>query len=116
MIPSGSPVDGTINTLLPLLEPGDILIDGGNSNFRDSQRRYKELQEHEIHFIDCGTSGGIWGLAEGYCMMLGGDEEPFRHIEPVLQSLAPNKYGYRLVGPSGSGHFSKMVQTASNTA
>lgn len=109
MIPSGAAVDGTINTLVPLLEPGDILIDGGNSNFRDSQRRYRLLQENGIHYLDCGTSGGIWGLKEGYCMMLGGEEEPFQHIEPVLKSLAPNDDGYRLVGSSGAGHFSKMI-------
>jgi len=109
MIPSGPPVDGTINTLIPLLEPGDIIVDGGNSNFRDSQRRYKELQPHGIHFLDCGTSGGIWGREEGYCLMLGGEEEPFHHLEPLLLSLAPNRDGYRLVGPSGAGHFSKMV-------
>ncbi|HEY3266825.1 MAG TPA: decarboxylating 6-phosphogluconate dehydrogenase [Armatimonadota bacterium] len=109
MVPSGPPVDGAIHTLLPLLSEGDILIDGGNSNFRDSQRRYETLKEHGIHFLDCGTSGGIWGLSEGYCMMLGGDEEAFRVVEPLLKSLAPNADGYRLVGPSGAGHFSKMI-------
>jgi len=109
MIPSGPAVDGTIGTLMPLLEPGDILVDGGNSNFRDSQRRYEELKKAGIQYLDCGTSGGIWGLKEGYCLMLGGEEEPFRHLEPLLKTLAPNKYGYRLVGPSGAGHFSKMV-------
>lgn len=109
MIPSGPPVDGTINTLIPLLRPGDLIVDGGNSNFRDSQRRYKMLKEHGIHFLDCGTSGGIWGLEEGYCMMLGGEQDPFHHLEPVLLTLAPNKDGYALVGPSGAGHFSKMV-------
>lgn len=109
MIPDGPPVDGTINTLIPLLSAGDIIVDGGNSNFRDSQRRYKTLQEHGIHYLDCGTSGGIWGREEGYCLMLGGEEEAFRHVEPALLSLAPNKEGYRLVGPSGAGHFSKMV-------
>lgn len=109
MIPSGTIVDDTVSRLTPLLASGDIIVDGGNSNFRDSQARARTLAEHGIRFLDCGTSGGIWGLKEGYCMMIGGDEEAFRHIEPVLKTLAPNDKGYRYVGASGAGHFSKMV-------
>ena len=109
MIPSGTIVDDTISQLVPLLSSGDIIVDGGNSNFRESQARAKRLAEHGILFLDCGTSGGIWGLTEGYCMMVGGDEAAFRHIEPLLKSLAPNEKGYRYVGASGAGHFSKMV-------
>lgn len=109
MVPNGPPVDGAIATLRPLLQSGDILVDGGNSNYRDSQRRNEMLAGDGIHYLDCGTSGGIWGLKEGYCMMLGGAEDPFHTVEPVLKSLAPNDDGYRLVGPSGAGHFTKMV-------
>jgi 6-phosphogluconate dehydrogenase len=109
MVPSGHIVDDTIDQLIPLLASGDIIVDGGNSNFRDSKARAKRLAEHGISYLDCGTSGGIWGLKEGYCMMVGGDEAAFRNIEPLLKTLAPNEKGYRYVGPSGAGHFSKMV-------
>jgi 6-phosphogluconate dehydrogenase len=108
MVPAGMPVEQTIMALLPDLAPGDILIDGGNSNYKDSMRRAAQLGERGIHFLDIGTSGGIWGLTEGYCLMVGGDAEAFHHIEPILATLAPED-GYAHVGPSGAGHFAKMV-------
>ncbi len=110
MVPSGDPTEKVISELGLLLKAGDIIIDGGNSNYKDSMRRAKNLAEKEISFVDVGTSGGIWGLAEGYSMMVGGSEEAVSAIRPVLESLAPapNK-GWGHVGPSGSGHFSKMV-------
>jgi len=108
MIPSGPPVDATLDTLVPLLSPGDIVVDGGNSNWRDSQRRGKSLAERRIAFVDCGTSGGVWGLENGYCMMLGGEADALRRLAPALDTLAPPE-GWLHVGPSGAGHFSKMV-------
>ncbi len=110
MVPSGDPTEKVISELGLLLKAGDIIIDGDNSNYKDSMRRAKNLAEKEISFVDVGTSGGIWGLAEGYSMMVGGSEEAVSAIRPVLESLAPapNK-GWGHVGPSGSGHFSKMV-------
>ncbi len=108
MVPAGPPVEQTIAALLPYLAPGDILIDGGNSNYKDSMRRAAQLATHGIHFLDVGTSGGIWGLTEGYCLMVGGVTEAFRHVEPILATLAPPG-GYAHVGPSGAGHFVKMV-------
>jgi 6-phosphogluconate dehydrogenase len=91
-----------------LLEPGDSIVDGGNSNFRDSQRRYKEARKQKISFVDVGVSGGIWGLREGFCLMAGGDKATVRRLEPILKALAPED-GYAHVGPSGAGHFVKMV-------
>ena len=88
--------------------PGDTIVDGGNSNFRDSQRRYGDAAAAGIHFVDVGVSGGIWGLKEGYCLMAGGEDEPVSRLEPVFHSLAPTD-GYAHVGPSGAGHFVKMV-------
>jgi 6-phosphogluconate dehydrogenase len=108
MVPAGKPTEDTIRTLGSLLSEGDILIDGGNSNFRDSMRRARQLEENGISFLDAGTSGGIWGLEIGYCMMIGGDEAAFRKAEPIFETLAP-KDGYARVGPSGAGHFVKMV-------
>jgi 6-phosphogluconate dehydrogenase len=108
MIPAGDPTEHAFHTLLPLLEDGDTVIDGGNSNFRDSQRRAAEASAKGVFFLDAGVSGGVWGLTEGYCLMVGGEEEGFRIIEPALQSLAPEG-GYAHVGPSGAGHFVKMV-------
>jgi|SRR5579859_61297 len=108
MVPAGQPVDDLIAELVPLLAPGDILIDGGNSNFRDSKRRAAELKAKGFEFLDIGTSGGIWGLQVGYCMMIGGSDEAFAHVEPLLKTLAPEA-GYMHTGPSGAGHFTKMV-------
>ncbi len=108
MVPAGEPVTQTIEALLPHLSQGDIIIDGGNSYYKDSLRRAKEVAEKGIHFLDAGTSGGIWGLKVGYCLMVGGEDEAFRRVEPAFRTLAPED-GYAHVGPSGAGHFSKMV-------
>ena len=109
MIPAGDPTEHAFQNLLELLEDGDTIVDGGNSNFRDSQRRYAEAKKKGIRFLDAGVSGGIWGLKEGYCIMVGGDADAFADIEPAIKTLAPNDDGYALVGPSGAGHFVKMV-------
>lgn len=108
MVPSGAITDKTIDQLAGILGPGDIVIDGGNSYFRDSLRHGEQLSAKGIRFLDIGTSGGVWGLEEGYCLMAGGPREAFDHVEPILATLAP-KDGYAYVGPSGAGHFSKMV-------
>jgi 6-phosphogluconate dehydrogenase len=108
MIPAGDPTEKAFQTLLPLLEDGDVLVDGGNSNFRDSMRRAEQAAAKGVVFLDAGVSGGIWGLEEGYCVMVGGDEAGFQVIEPALAALAPEG-GYAHVGPSGAGHFVKMV-------
>jgi 6-phosphogluconate dehydrogenase len=108
MVPAGKITEDTFQSLLGLAEPGDAVVDGGNSNFRDSQRRHEAAATKGIHFVDVGVSGGIWGLKEGYCLMAGGEEEPVRRLEPVFLSLAPTD-GYAHVGPSGAGHFVKMV-------
>jgi 6-phosphogluconate dehydrogenase len=110
MVPAGDVVDKTIAALLPLLSPGDTLIDGGNSNYKDSQRRAIMLAEKNIGYIDCGTSGGVWGLAEGYSLMIGGDKTAVENCRPLFETLAPAKdRGWGHVGPSGAGHFSKMI-------
>ena len=110
MVPQGKPVDETIAKLEPLLKQGDILIDGGNSNYKDSQRHYKEVTTKGLQFVDVGTSGGVWGLKEGYSMMIGGDEEPVAYLRPIFEALAPAKdKGWGHVGPAGAGHFVKMV-------
>jgi 6-phosphogluconate dehydrogenase len=110
MVPQGDPVDQTIAKLEPLLNPGDILIDGGNSNYKDSIRRHREVTAKGFHFVDVGTSGGVWGLKEGYSMMIGGDKEPVEFLRPIFEALAPGKEkGWGHVGPAGSGHFVKMV-------
>ncbi len=108
MIPAGDPTEQTVQELTELLQKGDLIIDGGNSNFRDSIRRGGELEKKGLQFMDAGTSGGIWGLKIGYCLMVGGSDEAFRHIEPALKTLAPED-GYAHVGPVGAGHFTKMV-------
>lgn len=109
MIPAGAPVEATITTLLPTLTVGDILIDGGNSNYHDTQRRAASLAERGIHLVDAGTSGGIWGLTEGYCLMVGAPSaEVFAQIEPIFATLA-TAGGYAHVGPTGAGHFTKMI-------
>jgi 6-phosphogluconate dehydrogenase len=108
MIPAGEPTEMAFRTLLPLLEDGDILVDGGNSNFRDSMRRAEEAKAKGVCLVDAGVSGGIWGLREGYCIMAGGEDSAFETLEPVLATLAPEN-GYAHVGPPGAGHFVKMV-------
>lgn len=113
MVPSGDPVDETIAKLEPLMEKGDTFIDGGNSNYKDSQRRAKALEAKGFHFVDCGTSGGVWGLKEGYCMMIGGPQEVVDYLRPIFETLAPAKdQGWGRVGPAGAGHFVKMVHNA----
>jgi 6-phosphogluconate dehydrogenase len=110
MVPSGDPVESTLDALAGRLTAGDIVVDGGNSNYKDTVRRAAKLKERGIHFVDVGTSGGIWGLREGYCMMVGGDREPVEKLKALLQTLAPAPdRGWSHVGPSGSGHFVKMV-------
>ena len=110
MVPAGEATETTINALAECMSPGDTVIDGGNSNYKDSMRRAGALATLGISFLDAGTSGGVWGLAEGYSLMVGGDEEAYRRLEPVFQSLAPAPdRGYGRVGPAGSGHFVKMV-------
>ncbi|MEE8347675.1 MAG: decarboxylating 6-phosphogluconate dehydrogenase [Dehalococcoidia bacterium] len=108
MVPSGDPTEKTIQELAGLVQKGDLIIDGGNSNFRDSMRRSAELEKQGLLFMDAGTSGGIWGLKIGYCLMVGGSDEAFRRVEPALKTLAPEN-GYAHVGPAGAGHFTKMV-------
>ena len=110
MVPSGEPTESTVNNLAAELSQGDVVIDGGNSNYKDSIRRASVLSQEGINFLDVGTSGGIWGLKEGYCFMVGGDMEAFRRMEPIFQTLSPSaQQGYGYVGPSGAGHFVKMV-------
>jgi len=108
MVPSGDPVTETIEAMAPLLDRGDTVIDGGNSRYHDSVARAAVLREQGINFLDVGTSGGIWGLENGYCLMIGGEKEVFRRMEPVFQTLAAEE-GYAYMGPSGSGHYVKMV-------
>jgi 6-phosphogluconate dehydrogenase len=108
MIPAGKITEDTFQELLRIADAGDTIVDGGNSNFRDSQRRYREAQAKGLHFVDAGVSGGIWGLRVGFCMMVGGDDEPVGRLEPVFTSLAPED-GYAHCGASGAGHFVKMV-------
>jgi 6-phosphogluconate dehydrogenase len=110
MVPAGAPVDDTIAQLLGHLAPGDTIIDGGNSNYKDTMRRAASLAEKKIHFVDSGTSGGVWGLTEGYSMMVGGDADAVQRLAPIFQALAPAAdKGWGRVGPAGSGHFVKMV-------
>ncbi len=108
MVPAGEAVDQALGALRPALASGDIVVDGGNSNFKDSRRRAEALAPSGLRYLDIGVSGGIWGRTEGYCLMAGGDEAAFRHVEPLLQTLAPPG-GYAHVGPSGAGHYVKMV-------
>jgi len=110
MVPSGAPVDETIGALLPLLEPHDMVIDGGNSYYKDTQRRAKSLETKDCRYIDAGTSGGIWGLQNGYSIMVGGDKPAVDHLRPIFEVLAPAAdKGWGHVGPSGAGHFVKMI-------
>jgi 6-phosphogluconate dehydrogenase len=108
MVPAGKPVDDTIAALLPGMSKGDVIIDGGNSNFHDTMRRAAALQQEGIELIDSGTSGGIWGLANGYCLMIGASNEAFSLCEPIFKTLAPPD-GYAHMGPAGSGHYVKMI-------
>jgi 6-phosphogluconate dehydrogenase len=108
MIPAGKITEDTFQELLGILDEDDTIVDGGNSNFNDSKRRYRDAQAKGIHFIDVGVSGGVWGLEVGFCLMAGGDDEPVGRLEPILETLAPEN-GYAHVGPSGAGHFVKMV-------
>jgi 6-phosphogluconate dehydrogenase len=108
MVPAGDPTEATISELAELLQPGDLIVDGGNSYFRDSIRRAEALAQQGLMFVDAGTSGGIWGLKLGYCLMAGATDEAFARIEPALATLAPED-GYAHVGPNGAGHFTKMV-------
>jgi len=110
MVPQGAPVDETIAKLEPLLNTGDILIDGGNSYYKDTMRRHKEVTAKGFEFLDVGTSGGVWGLEVGYSMMIGGKKETAEYLRPLFETLAPDKdKGWGYVGPGGSGHFVKMV-------
>lgn len=110
MVPQGAPVDDTIAKLEPLLNKGDILIDGGNSYYKDTMRRYNEVTAKGFEFVDVGTSGGVWGLKEGYSMMIGGNKESVEYLRPIFEALAPGKdKGWGHVGPGGAGHFVKMV-------
>ena len=108
MIPAGDPTEQAVQEMLGLLDEGDVIVDGGNSNFRDSQRRAGLAAEKRIGYIDAGVSGGIWGLANGYCLMVGGEDGAVGFLEPAFKTLAPDD-GYAHVGPSGAGHFVKMV-------
>ncbi|HSN18554.1 MAG TPA: decarboxylating 6-phosphogluconate dehydrogenase [Gammaproteobacteria bacterium] len=125
MVPAAA-VEATVSTLMPLLAPDDILIDGGNSHYRDDIRRARELEAMDIHYVDVGTSGGVWGLKEGFCLMIGGEAEPVRRLDPIFSALAPGmgevprtpdrgdrtgtaEQGYLHCGPHGAGHFVKMV-------
>lgn len=110
MVPAGEATDANLDALLPLLAAGDTIIDGGNSFYKDSMRRAKRFAERDMAYLDCGTSGGIWGLDEGYSLMIGGDETAVERMRPLFESLAPAKdRGWARVGPAGAGHFAKMV-------
>jgi 6-phosphogluconate dehydrogenase len=126
MLPDGAPTEDTVAALAGMLAPGDIVIDGGNSNFKDDIRRAEALAERGLKYLDVGTSGGVWGLERGYCLMIGGDQAAFAHLEPIFAALAPGKgtipetldreghnptaeLGYLHTGPAGSGHFVKMI-------
>ena len=108
MVPAGDVVDNVINDLIPYLKQGDIIIDGGNSNFKDSVRRYQNLISKKINYIDCGTSGGLHGKDLGFSLMIGGDEKVFEYLEPIFKAIAVPQ-GYAYMGPSGSGHYVKMI-------
>ena len=108
MVPAGKVTEETFQTLLGLAERDDVIVDGGNSNFHDSKRRYAEAKELGIRFVDAGVSGGVWGLSVGYCLMVGGDDDAVAQVEPAFVALAPED-GYAHVGAAGAGHFVKMV-------
>jgi 6-phosphogluconate dehydrogenase len=110
MVPAGSITDGTVDALMGMLSAGDTIVDGGNSNYKDTLRRAKESAARGIAYVDCGTSGGVWGLEEGYSMMIGGDEATVERLRPLFETLAPaTDKGWGRVGPVGAGHFTKMV-------
>jgi 6-phosphogluconate dehydrogenase len=110
MVPAGRITDDTVDALAGLLAPGDVVIDGGNSNYKDTLRRAEALAVRQVGYVDCGTSGGVWGLAEGYSLMVGGDKAVVERLRPVFETLAPAAdAGWGHVGPVGSGHFTKMV-------
>lgn len=110
MIPAGEPTEQSIRELLEFLQPGDTIIDGGNSNYKDTIRRAKMIQSSGLHFVDVGTSGGVWGLQEGYSLMVGGQPDPVERLRPIFETLAPAPdRGWGYVGPNGAGHFVKMV-------
>jgi 6-phosphogluconate dehydrogenase len=110
MVPAGKITDATVDALAGLLAPGDVLVDGGNSNYKDTLRRAAALADKRIDYVDCGTSGGVWGLAEGYSLMVGGDKTVVERLRPIFEALAPAAdAGWGRVGPVGSGHFTKMV-------
>jgi 6-phosphogluconate dehydrogenase len=109
MVPAGDPTSGTIKRLAEICQPGDIVIDGGNTNWRDALRDVEVVKAAGLHYLDAGTSGGIWGLKNGYCLMIGGPREAYEHCEPVFRALAPEEGGLVHTGPEGSGHFVKMV-------
>jgi 6-phosphogluconate dehydrogenase len=108
MVPAGDPTESTITALADILSPGDVIIDGGNTNFHDDVRRAETLDAKDLHYVDAGTSGGVWGLKEGYCLMVGGEEDVCVHLEPIFLTLAP-KDGYLHVGGHGAGHYVKMI-------
>ena len=110
MVPSGTPTENTVASLTKVLTTGDIIIDGGNSNYKDTLRRSVMLKHKGLHFVDVGTSGGVWGLSEGYSMMVGGEKSVVERLRPIFETLAPDvDKGWGHVGPSGAGHFVKMV-------
>jgi 6-phosphogluconate dehydrogenase len=110
MVPAGPITESTLAALTQLLAPGDTVVDGGNSNYKDTQARARTFFGHGVHYVDCGTSGGIWGLKEGYSLMIGGDEAAVERLRPLFETLAPAKdRGWGRVGPSGAGHFTKMI-------
>lgn len=110
MVPSGEPTEETVQELAGLLSSGDTVIDGGNSNYKDTVRRGRQLAERGLHFVDSGTSGGVWGLKEGYSLMIGGDADAVQRLNPIFETLAPSpELGWGRVGPTGSGHFTKML-------
>jgi 6-phosphogluconate dehydrogenase len=111
MVPSGGATQATLDALAELLDPGDTVVDGGNSNFRDTRRRVADFGRLGVNLVDCGTSGGIWGLEQGYCLMVGCEQDDFEALEPIFRSLAPEA-GYARVGPPGAGHYVKMVHNA----
>ncbi len=108
MVPAGDPTESTISALAEVLAPGDVIIDGGNTNFHDDVRRAESLSAKDLHYVDAGTSGGVWGLKEGYCLMVGGEEDVCIYLEPIFLTLAPRN-GYLRVGGHGAGHYVKMV-------
>ena len=108
MVPAGRITDSVLHEITTIASPGDVIIDGGNSNYKDSQRRYAELKNQGFRFLDCGTSGGVWGLKNGYCLMVGGDKDAYEFAEPIFRDLAPAD-GTLYAGPTGAGHFAKMV-------